>query len=145
MRFTLDSGVMNSVSSNANERCVEIPVKSLDAILCQKSPRFLKIDVEGYEYFVLEGAKNVLSDSNLKFIIIEFNFSASKYGHENHQIFEILSNHNFEPIDYDGLTKEIKTLKSFNTHKFNTIFIRNAIWFKSCQRKATMVSKKKLF
>jgi len=121
LKFTDGSGVMNSVSTDSNG--IEVEVKTLDDILYQKSPRFLKIDVEGYEYFVLKGAKHVLKNPDLKFIIIKFNFSVSKYGHENSEIFEILTNHNFVPIAYNVVTKEFKEMDSFNTDKFNTIFI----------------------
>jgi hypothetical protein len=41
-----------------------------------KIPNFLKIDVEGYELFVIKGMKNLLLNKNLKYIIIEVHHKA---------------------------------------------------------------------
>ncbi|WP_427875197.1 FkbM family methyltransferase [Flavobacterium sp. MMS24-S5] len=124
LNFTTNRGVMNSVASGNEAQVIEIQVKKLDDVLKNKFPVFLKIDVEGYEYFVLQGASEVLSSKSLKFIIIELNFSTSKYGHTNEKIFELLSLHDFVPIEYDTVTKQIKILPSYNKNKFNTIFIK---------------------
>lgn len=124
LNFTTNRGVMNSVTSKNEAQVIQIQVKRLDEVLKNKFPVFLKIDVEGYEYFVLLGASEVLSNKSLKFIIIELNFSTSKYGHTNEKIFELLLSYDFFPIQYDAKIKQIKFLSSYNKDKFNTIFIR---------------------
>lgn len=124
LNFTTNRGVMNSVASANDAQVIEIQVKKLDDVLKNKFPVFLKIDVEGYEYFVLQGASEVLSSKSLKFIIIELNFSTSKYGYANEKIFELLSLNDFIPIEYDAETKEMKILPGYNKDKFNTIFIK---------------------
>lgn len=63
-----------------------------------KTPNFLKIDVEGHELFVLEGMENILSDKNLKYILIEVhNEALDKLGFKNgaKKITNILLKNNF--------------------------------------------------
>ena len=63
-----------------------------------KTPNFLKIDVEGHELFVLEGMQNILSDKNLKYILIEVhNEALDKLGFKNgaKKITNILLKNNF--------------------------------------------------
>jgi FkbM family methyltransferase len=53
---------------------------SLDSIYENKffrKPNFIKIDVDGHESVILENAVKVLSDKNLKGIIIEFGYSGT--------------------------------------------------------------------
>ena len=117
---------MNSVAQEYDKDIVRVEVMALDELLKDKTPVFLKIDVEGFEYFVLKGAKNVLAMESLKYIIIEFNFSSSKFGHTNQEIFEILTSNNFIPIRFNVEKKSISILKNYNMDKFNTIFVRNS-------------------
>ena len=124
LNFTINRDAMNSVALENDSEVVSTEVKRLDDILHDKNPTFLKIDVEGFEYFVLKGAKNVLANESLKFIIIELNFSTSKFGHTNQEIFELLIDNDFIPIRYDVENKTINVVCSYNKDTFNTIFIR---------------------
>ncbi len=127
LNFTTNNDVMNSVAGENDKFVIKIEVKRLDDILENKNPVFLKIDVEGYEYFVLKGADEVLKNKSLKFILIEINGSSLKFGHTNKEIFELLISYNFIPIRYDVSHKKVNFVKSYNEDKFNTIFIRNKI------------------
>jgi FkbM family methyltransferase len=124
LNFTTNKDVMNSVAQENDRDVVRIEVKKLDAILKDRSPVFLKIDVEGFEYFVLKGATDVLANVSLKFIIIELNYSTLKFGHTNQEIFDFLISFNFMPIRYDVDKKRMDIIESYNEDKFNTIFIR---------------------
>lgn len=126
LNFTINKDVMNSVAQEYDKDIVRVEVMPLDELLKDKTPVFLKIDVEGFEHFVLKGAKNVLTMESLKYIIIEFNFSSSKFGHTNQEIFEILTSNNFIPVRYNTEKKSISILKNYNLEKFNTIFVRNS-------------------
>jgi hypothetical protein len=115
---------MNSVAQEYDKDIVRVEVMRLDDVLKDKTPVFLKIDVEGFEYYVLKGAPNVLAREDLKYIIIEFNFSSLKFGHTNEEIFELLTTNDFIPISYDSENKVINVVNTYNKDKFNTIFIR---------------------
>jgi FkbM family methyltransferase len=56
----------------------------------------IKIDVEGYEMNVLEGAKKLLASPNLKFLMIELNNNTKKYGSSNLEIEKYLDKMGFE-------------------------------------------------
>jgi FkbM family methyltransferase len=124
LNFTTNKDVMNSVALENETQVIKIQVKKLDDILKDKRPVFLKIDVEGFEYFVLKGARAVLVNKSLKYIIIEMNHSALKFGHTNEEIFDILISYDFIPIRYEVENKIINIVDRYNEDKFNTIFIR---------------------
>jgi FkbM family methyltransferase len=124
LNFTINKDVMNSVAQEYDKDIVRVEVLRLDDLLKDKTPVFLKIDVEGFEYFVLKGATNVLAKESLKYIIIEFNFSSSKYGHTNEEIFELLTTKDFVPVKYDSENKGINVINTYNKDKFNTVFIK---------------------
>lgn len=124
LKFTNNRDVMNAVALEHELDVVNVQVRTLDEMLAGKKPTFLKIDVEGFEFSVLKGAINTLKSDSLKYIIIELNSSSLKYGYSSKEIFDFLTLFNFIPIGYDFLKKEIVEQKSFNTEKFNTIFIK---------------------
>jgi FkbM family methyltransferase len=124
LNFTTNKDVMNSVAQENDRDVVRIEVRQLNTILKNRNPVFLKIDVEGFEYFVLKGATDVLANVSLKFIIIELNYSTLKFGHTNQEIFDFLISFNFMPIRYDVDKKRMDIIESYNEDKFNTIFVR---------------------
>lgn len=131
LNFTTNRGVMDSVALQHDTEIIRVEVKKLDNVLKNKNPAFLKIDVEGFEYFVLKGATNILANKSLKYIIIELNFSTSKFGHTIQEIVDILVSYEFVPIRYDIENKVMNVLERYNEDKFNTIFVRkNAVLLK---------------
>jgi FkbM family methyltransferase len=86
-----------------------ISVITLDAIVQEKQiplPDFIKIDVEGYEYKVLQGAKNTLRSSKpILFIEIAKTFNDRHFTNKDFlSIFTFLSSLDYEPY----LVKENK-------------------------------------
>lgn len=127
LNFSNTKGVMNSVVLGFETDIVSVEVKKLDDVLINLIPNFLKIDVEGYEYFVLKGAENILKNKELKYIMVELNFSTSKFGHTNEEITNLLLSYNFVPITYDVERKMMQAVESYNKEKFNTIFVKKDI------------------
>lgn len=123
--FSIDKNTMNRIVDREYQNSVKIPVETVDVICQKKEISMIKIDVEGYEKFVLEGGKFTLEKENLKAVIIEINFSNKHYGVENEEVSEILTNHGFIPYKYDPLNRQLTELKSYNKEQFNTIFIRD--------------------
>ena len=102
---------------------VEIRVETLDNLLQEKEVSLMKMDVEGYEKFVLEGAGDTLANPSLKAIIIELNGSGDRYGVNEGDIHELLLQYDFRPYNYDPFSRKLIKLVSFGS--FNTIYIRN--------------------
>ncbi|EDP94511.1 FkbM family methyltransferase [Kordia algicida OT-1] len=125
LKFTKSFDVMNRVAlENENVPTISVPIQKLDEVLKDKKPTFLKIDVEGFEYFVLKGADETLQKKSLKYILLEFNNSGDKFGITDEKVFNLITSYGFKPISYDVAQNKIKVEDSFRTDKFNTILIR---------------------
>ena len=125
LNFSVDKNTMNRIVDAEYKNAVQIPVKTIDSICKDKNISLMKIDVEGYEKFVLEGSQTTLKNENLKAIIIEINFSNKFYGVENDEVAEILIKNHFKPFKYNPLNRQLTELKTYNQEQFNTIFIRD--------------------
>lgn len=125
LNFTTNKTVMNSVSLVENNNTVKIKVKTLNELLKDVNPTFIKIDVEGYEYKVLKGADEILKKGSLKYLLIEFNNSGVKFNLKDKDVFKLITEYGFLPIRYNTEKKEINIINSYNTDKFNTLFIRS--------------------
>ena len=70
--FSIDEGPMNRVvdSSYAGQK-LSVPIQSLDLILAGRRTGFWKIDVEGFERQVLDGATSSLLDESLQIVLLE--------------------------------------------------------------------------
>jgi FkbM family methyltransferase len=126
LSFTNNNDSTNKVSIGCNKQnTVQVPVVTLDSRVSCVDPLFLKIDVEGYEFNVIEGAKNILSSDNLIAIIIELNGSGEAFGHTDEEIHEKLTYYDLIPISYEPITRTISRLDSYNTSGRNTIYVKD--------------------
>lgn len=125
LNFSTDRNTMDRIVADTYENSVQVSVSTIDAIVNHNFPLALKIDVEGYEYFALQGAGQLLESPDLKVVVLELNGSGKKYGIEDEKVFHILLSKGFKPIEYDFKQRRLIELKNFNTHKFNTVFVRD--------------------
>ncbi|WP_161791963.1 FkbM family methyltransferase [Psychroserpens jangbogonensis] len=123
--FSTDKTTMNKVVDETYKEAVKVQVKAIDSLDGSETFNLMKIDVEGFEKFVLNGSSSTLKSDSLKAIIIEINFSNQFYGVENVEILDILLSYNFHPYRYDPIHRELIKLESYNKEQFNTIFIKN--------------------
>ncbi len=124
LNFTTNKNVMNGVVKNGANSTTKIKVKTLNHLLKNVSPTCIKIDVEGYEYNVIKGAHDIFRNPSLKYLLIEFNNSGEKFGFHDEDVYQLILDYNFVPVKYDVENKSILPIESYNTHKFNTLFIR---------------------
>ena len=64
-----------SLSPIFTKRSEKVQSRTIDSIMEEldlKSVELIKIDVEGYEYFVFKGAENLLKSKNAPIILFEF-------------------------------------------------------------------------
>jgi FkbM family methyltransferase len=76
MRLTRGLADMNHLVRGATEDasdCDEVEVDTLDRLLGDRTAVGVKIDVEGFERFVLEGAKRALTDGRIRVLQVEWN------------------------------------------------------------------------
>lgn len=123
--FTNSLDCLNHVATPIEKDTIEVPIYTLDSILSStRQPILIKIDVEGFETEVLNGANNTLMNDKLKAIIIELNGSGIRYGYDEYHIHTKLLKYGFEPFRYNPKTKELIKLDSFGPH--NTIYLRDS-------------------
>ncbi|WP_165903357.1 FkbM family methyltransferase [Thiobaca trueperi] len=78
---------------------IAVPLVTLDALLPDEPLTILKIDVEGFEKYVLEGAKKTLDKT--AFIYFEaWDAHFQKYGYEFSEIFDFLSEKKFKIAEF---------------------------------------------
>lgn len=129
LSFTTAHDATNHVCSNQEEvdGFVKVLVSTLDDEIEHYAinPTVLKIDVEGYEYFVLEGASKVLSAESLNVILIELNDSGTRYGHSDLAIANKLTSFGFKPYDYSADNQTLTPTSGYKSIRQNTLFIRD--------------------
>jgi FkbM family methyltransferase len=130
LKFSASEDTTNHVIAN-NEfesNIIQVPIVSLNDYYNTDKPSLIKIDVEGFETEVLNGADTLLEDTILKAIIIELNGSGDRYGYDENQIHEKLLANGFKPYTYDPFERNIDELQKFGA--FNTIYLRDLEFIK---------------
>ena len=115
----------HAVAENEHPMNVElVDVLPLDEVLENISPSVMKIDVEGFETHVIDGAHNILSSDSLHSIIMELNGSGSRYGFDEEKLLEKMKSYGFSTFSYNPFSRELTDLGGKNSDSGNTLFIR---------------------
>jgi FkbM family methyltransferase len=125
--FTSDSDTTNHAvaTGEQHENTVIVEIVTLDSVLNYEYPSLIKIDVEGYETPVLEGAQKVLKEQTLNAVIMELNGSGTRYGYDESRILELMSDFGFNTYSYNPLNRALINLEGKNLNSGNTLFIRD--------------------
>ena len=126
LRFTTSQDTVNHVCTSG-EAGEEIEVTTLDSLLAGRRPSIMKIDVEGFEFQVLQGARETLQSEQLGAIIIEVNGLCRRYNVAERQIFDDVRSFGFGPVDYDPFQRTVSLRNDERSESQNVIFVRDKI------------------
>lgn len=123
--FTNDLNTTNRVCKDSSiDNTENVDVIRLDDNFKPSIPSIAKIDVEGFEDFVLKGGKNFFSSSNTIALIIELNGSGKIFNIEDDEIHKEILSFGFSPIKYAPFERRLTSLESYNSNG-NTIYVRD--------------------
>jgi FkbM family methyltransferase len=121
LKFTNHLDTVNHVASKG-ENGIEVEVLTLDEITFASKKRLVKIDVEGYEQFVLDGGQSFFKDSRaILGLIIELNGSGNRFGKSDLEIHKQLLSWGYASYAYDPIERRLKPVEVPLDH--NTIYI----------------------
>ena len=127
LRFSAGLDTINHVLGvgEGYEGGVAVPVKTLDHALNDIHPAMVKIDVEGFETEVIQGALQILERGSLLAIIMELNNSGDRYGFNEISLHERMLRYDFKPYAYSPFNRALLLLNGTNTRSGNTIYIKD--------------------
>jgi len=115
-------GALTYITNNQNLDLQKIEIQRLDDFA--EYAQIIKIDVEGFEEFVLKGAEQALNHPDTHAVILEL-AGYNRYNSSDAIIHKLMINNHFFPVQYFPEIREIKKLESFRIDQFNTIYIKN--------------------
>jgi FkbM family methyltransferase len=126
INFSSNLDALNHVvlQQKHNTSVVKVDVSKLDDILDHKYPAVIKIDVEGYESQVLNGAKKTLYNTSLIAVIVELNSAGKRYGVDDEEIHKLLLSKKFETFKYNPLKRQLISLNGKFSSVNNTLYLR---------------------
>lgn len=127
LNFTSSLDTVNHVlkSDEQSAAGVAVRVKTLDGAIRNTQPAIIKIDVEGFETKVVEGASHTLSRPSLLAVIMELNGSGDRYGFDEIALHDRMLGNSFQPFTYSPFSRRLDPLVGKNTKSGNTIYIRD--------------------
>jgi FkbM family methyltransferase len=137
VNFTAALDTQNHVATPGDTDIIQINIDKADNVFSGRKPALLKIDVEGFETEVLNGASEILSTPSLKAIIIELNGSGDKYGYNDDLIHESLLTYGFYPYEYDPPGRTLNKIENPNSQ--NVIYVRDTDYVNSRLQSAKKV------
>jgi FkbM family methyltransferase len=128
MSFAVDRGQANYLlqpGENYQGETVKVSVTTMDDFGGSHVPNLIKIDVEGWNVPVLEGARVTLSRPELLGLVIETFRFADGNKPELRRVEAILAEHGFRPRAYDPERRELRELKQSLEGRQDTIYTRD--------------------
>ena len=132
--FIGTGSVLNQVSrekvkieqSDIGNETTNVDVTTLDHQLKNIDKNYIiKIDIEGYEYAAVQGAKSLLMNKNLIALIIENNQMSEYYNIKRIQIHEKLTSYNLFPVEYRPSERKIVKINFEKSKNLNLIYVRD--------------------
>jgi FkbM family methyltransferase len=124
--LTKGRGAYNHVSREATGS-VEVPVETLDEVLKDAAATIIKMDVEGYEKFVIEGANKTLTRPDLQAVVMEIFTNEGRFGYSGDFLLQVMRDYGFEPYRYCPYEREFVSW-AYIGRGDNVVFARDMSW-----------------
>lgn len=124
VQMTVNLDTTNHVVADGEQAdAITAPVVTLDDVI-DRGPTAIKIDVEGFERWVIEGARKTLSHPNLLGVVMEVNGSGDRYGVSDEYVLGQMLELGFLPYAYAPLDRGLTPLAEASG-RGNTLFVRD--------------------
>lgn len=128
LKFTNSFDTVNHViTENGTADFVEVEVITLNDFMKNGNvdiPSIIKIDVEGFEMSVLNGAENLLQNNALKVLIVEINGCCNAFEVKEIEIHDKIISFGFKAYNYSPFLRQLQIQSSY-TANGNTLYIRD--------------------
>ena len=121
VQFTNNMDGENHISLSENENTEKVQCRKLENVLKENNIRYvkyIKIDVEGFEIFVLKGLTDYLEQKKIEVIQIEINKTLSNSGTTVSQLLDYLESFGYSLCSYDVAGKKLKK-ETYNDRREN--------------------------
>jgi FkbM family methyltransferase len=138
--LTRDGDTVNHVVTDTMTETVPTelaPMTTLDETLAGRIPILLKIDVEGFETEVLNGAIQTLAAPALRAVLLELNGSGRRYGYTDTDLRRRLEARGFEECAYRPFERRLGSRREGRSDAANSLFVRDCAFVESRLRDAT--------
>lgn len=138
--FTCDADTTNHVVERKivdDARTIEVPLRTIDDLLAGRSATVVKLDVEGYERQVLEGARSTLKHREVQALLVEI-FSDRTLNSEGVSTLDVLRSAGFTSCRYDPWQRTLTSEPQ--PQSGNVLFVRDLEWAEERLRAATPLS-----
>ena len=127
LNFSTALDCMNHVVDPSEHDVPTMPVevRTLDSLLGDRQPTLIKIDVEGYEVEVLEGASKALENPGLLALIVEIADASKRYGHQMNDTLSMLERAGFRQYRYRPFDRQLDSLPGSPNPGGNSLWIRD--------------------
>ena len=125
IRITTGLGTENYVVLDKKpSESVEVELSTLDSLEMNYNTVVAKVDVEGFEREVVDGARNFLARPSLQAMIIERLGNADRFGQNEGALHEYIRGLSFTPCTYEPRTRLLHRLADHGGSG-NIIYVRN--------------------
>lgn len=142
VRFSCDGDTVNHVLAEGETHAdsVEVEIVTLDDALRGQSPMLIKIDVEGYEWPVVQGASRSLQNPSLRAVILELSGCHGRYGYQDAWVLDLMKQYGFQPFLYDPFRRELAGPGGEKQASGNSLFVRDLPFVHARLRNATPIT-----
>ena len=123
----------------AGSQTETVTMTTLDETLAGRAPFMLKIDVEGFETEVLNGAVQTLNNPMLRCVLLELNGSGRHYGYDDGDIRRRLLASGFEECVYQPFERKLLDRCANDGGSANALFIRDRPFIEARLREARLI------